>query len=325
MAPVFFLSAALLVAAGPAHGQAARKISIGLSSASLVAAAPRIAKEMGLFEKHGLDVKFIIMESANAATAALISKSIDVALAGPGEVIAAQIRGQRVVLIASVYSGLGASLILSKPVADSTGVSPTAPVIDRLKALDGIVIGTSNATSPYTVAFRGATKAAGSSPRFTYVSVPAMAASLETGAIHGFIASAPFWATPVLKGSGVIWISGPKGELPPENMPKSSIGLAVLRDVAAADPALIKKITAVVSDLNEALDERPAEVKAAAARLFPELDGQAFELLFASESPAWRSRPITVKDIAHEIGFVKSTGASLPGIDAIDPASLLFP
>jgi ABC-type nitrate/sulfonate/bicarbonate transport system substrate-binding protein len=280
---------------------------------------------MGLFEKHGLDVKFIIMESANAATAALISKSIDVALAGPGEVIAAQIRGQRVVLIASVYSGLGASLILSKPVADSTGVSPTAPVIDRLKALDGIVIGTSNATSPYTVAFRGATKAAGSSPRFTYVSVPAMAASLETGAIHGFIASAPFWATPVLKGSGVIWISGPKGELPPENMPKSSIGLAVLRDVAAADPALIKKITAVVSDLNEALDERPAEVKAAAARLFPELDGQAFELLFASESPAWRSRPITVKDIAHEIGFVKSTGASLPGIDAIDPASLLFP
>ena len=325
LAPACVLGAALLAAAGPAQGQAAQKISIGLSSASLVAAAPRIAKELGLFEKHGLDVRFIVMESASAATTAVISKSIDIALAGPGELIAAQTRGQKVVLVASVYRGLGASLILSKRVADRAGVSPTAPVNDRLKALDGIVIGTSNATSPYTVAFRGATKAAGSSPRFTYVSVPAMASSLESGAIQGFIASAPFWAAPVLKGSGVVWISGPKAELPAENIPKSSIGLAVLRDVAETDPGLITKLRAVVSDLNKALDQRPAEVKAAAARLFPELDASAFELLFASEAPAWRSEPLTTKDIAHEIEFVKSTGVSLPGIDALDPASLLLP
>ena len=49
-----------------------------------------------------------------------------------------------------------------------------------------------------------------------------MTAALESGAIQGFIAGAPFWAAPIVKGSGVLWISGPKGELPAEHVPVSS-------------------------------------------------------------------------------------------------------
>jgi len=307
----------------PASAQQLRPMSIGLSSASLVAAAPRVAKEMGLFEKHGLDVRFVTMESANAATAALISRSVDVALSGPGEVVAAQARGQRVVLIASAYSGLGASLILSKSVADRLGASPTAPLMDRLKVLDGLVIGTTNSTSPYTVAFRGVAKAAGANPRFTFLSVSAMAAALETGAIQGFINSAPYWAAPVLKGSGIVWISGPKGELPPENTPLTSVSLATMRDFATANPELMRGLGAALADLSSAIDERPADVKAAVAKLFPDLDAKSLDLLFASEAPAWRTKPLTATDMIREIGFVKSTGAAIPDIDKIDPASLL--
>ena len=44
----------------------------GLAEAvSLAAALPRLAKEMGFFEKHGLDITFVTMESAAVATAAL--------------------------------------------------------------------------------------------------------------------------------------------------------------------------------------------------------------------------------------------------------------
>jgi ABC-type nitrate/sulfonate/bicarbonate transport system substrate-binding protein len=316
--------AAIVAMAGTASGQKAREISIGLASTSFATAAPRIAKEMGLYEKRGLTAKFVVMDSANAATTAIISKSIEAAVSGPGEIVVAQGRGQKVVVIANTYGGLGASLVLSKSAADKLGVSPTAPVNARLKALDGLLIAAPSATSSYTVSFRVAAKAAGANVRFTYMAQPAMTAALESGAIQGYIAGAPFWAVPVVRGSGVLWIGGPKGELPAEYAPASTSSLQAMRDVAEANRDVMKRLADVISDLGKAIDERPAEVKAAVARLYPDLDAKTLDVLFASESRAWKAKPLTAKDMAHEIAFVKSNGVQLPQIDSVDPASMLF-
>lgn len=321
----WLVGAATLAAAVIATAQQPQPVSIGLSSSSTVAAAPRVAKELGLFDKHGLNVRFVVLENTNAATTAIISKSIDMALVGPGDLVAANTRGQNIVLIASAYAGMGGSLVLSKATADKLGVTANAPAKDRLKALDGLLIGTASATSPYTVAFRGATKGVDAAPRFTYLSVPGMAAALETGAVQGFIASASFWVPPVLKGSAVLWLNGPKGELPAENTPSLTLAVASLRDYAQANPAVVQKVNAVFADLSKAIDERPAEVKAAAVKLYPDLDARTLELMLNAELPAWKARRIAARDIAHEIEFVKATGAQLPGIEKLDPASLLFP
>ena len=154
---------------------------------------------------------------------------------------------------------------------------------------------------------------------------PAMTAALESGAIQGYIAGAPFWAVPVVRGSGVLWISGPKGELPSEYTPASASGLQAMRDAAEANSDVMKRLAAVQADLARAIDERPADVKAAVARLYPDLDAKTLDLLFASESRAWKARPLTAKDMAHEVAFVKLNGVQLPQIDSIDPASMLFP
>jgi ABC-type nitrate/sulfonate/bicarbonate transport system substrate-binding protein len=322
-AALAFGAAMLGLCAAPASAQP--QLTIGLSSASTVAAAPRVAKELGLFDKQGLNVRFVVLENTSAATTALISKSIDLGLIGPGDLVAAQVRGQKVVLVATAYAGLGGSLVLAKPVADKLGVAATAPIKDRLKALDGVLIGTASATSPYTVAVRGAMKGVDVTPRFTYISVPGMTAALESGAIQGFIASASFWVPPVLRGSAVLWINGPKGELPQENLPRLSLGVAAMRDYAQANPGVIQKVAAVFAELSKAIDERPADVKAAAVKLYPEVDARTLDLMLTSELPAWRSRPMTPNDFVHEIEFVKSTGVQLPGIEKLDPAALLFP
>jgi ABC-type nitrate/sulfonate/bicarbonate transport system substrate-binding protein len=313
--------------AGTAASQpATAPLTIGLSSASTVAAAPRVAKELGLFDKHGLNVRFVTLENTSAAMTALIARSVELALVGPGDLIAAQTRGQKVVLLTTAYAGLGGSLVLAKSVADKLGVAPNAPIRERLKALDGVLIGTASATSPYTVAVRGAMNGAGvAAPRFTYISVPGMAAALENGAVQGFIASASFWVPPVLKGTAVVWINGPKGELPAENTPRLSLGVAALREVAEANPALVQKIGAVFADLTKAIDERQSEVKAAAVRLYPDVDARTLDLMLTAEMPAWRSRALSVADLAHEIEFVKSTGVPLPGIDKLEPAALRYP
>ncbi|MBX3539974.1 MAG: ABC transporter substrate-binding protein [Chelatococcus sp.] len=300
-----------------------RDISIPISSLSFGTAAIRIAKELGLFEKHGLNAKIIVMDNANSATTALISKSVEVVLSGPGELVAAQGRGQKVVAIANTYNGLSASLVLAKDVAEKAGVSPTAPAAERLKALDGLIIGSTSATSSYTVSFKGAAEAVGANIRFTYMAQPAMVAALEKGAIQGFIAGAPFWGVPVVRDKAVLWLSGPKAELPPQNLPASSVSLQTMQDFATANPELMKSLAAVVADLGKAIEERPAEVKAAVAKLYPDVDAKTLDLLYAGEAAAWKARPLTAADMAHEVAFVKSTGTSLPQIDSVDPASML--
>jgi ABC-type nitrate/sulfonate/bicarbonate transport system substrate-binding protein len=324
-APLYLLAALIPALTGTAFAEQARDVSMGLASTSFATAPARIAKELGLYEKHGLEPRFTVMDNASAATTALISRSVNAALSGPGELVIAQARGQKVVVLANIYAGLSGSLVLSKSVADKLGTAPSAPIAERLKALDGLVIASPSATGAYTVALRGAAKSAGANIRFTYMALAAMPAALESGAVQGFIAGAPFWAFPIRKGSGILWISGPKAELPPENMPASSANLQVFSDFAAANPDWAKSLATVFTDLATAIDERPADVKAAVAKLYPDLDPGTVDLLFAAEAAAWKTKPATPADMARDIAFVKSIGTPIPQIDSIDPASMIYP
>ena len=75
----------------------------------------------------------------------------------------------------------------------------------------------------------------------------------------------------------------------------------------------------------EAIDKRPAEVKAAVVKVFPNVDSRTLDVLFASESLAWKARPLTAADIAHAIAYTKLSGIALPQLDGADPASMIWP
>ena len=318
------LCLALSLMPAAAISQPMKDVTIGLSTASLTVSSLRVAKEMGLFEKQGLNPKFVFMDSGNAALSGLIGGSFPAVVATSSDLVAAQAHGQKVVVIANIYSGLGGTLVLAKGAAEKLGVSPTAPVKERFKALEGLTLALPSATGGYTVAFRGAAQAAGVSIRSVYSAASNMPPSLESGAVQGFITSAPYWTYSVTKGSAIVWISGPKGEFG-ENSPASSASLQMMRDFAQANPDLVKKFTAVVADLGKAIEERPAEVKATLAKVFPEVDAATINLFFDYESSSWKGKPLTPSDMAHEIAFAKASGMQLPQIDSIDPASLLFP
>ena len=313
----------IVAMAGAASAQPLRDVTVGLSSGSLGTAAPRLAKELGFFEKRGINPKFVVMESGNAAVSALVSRSIDFSVAGPGDLILAQAHGQKMVVLANAYNGLVTSLVISKSTAEKLGISPSAPLETRLKALDGMVIGSPSATSVVTTAYGGGAKALGANIRFTYMSQQAMPAALESGAILGYAASAPFWAVPVVKGEAVLWINGPKGEVPYDYSPTMSAQLQATRSFAEANPELCRSMKDALADLAKAVDDRPADVKAALAKLYPELDGPTLDLLFVNESPAWKGKPVTAQQLAHEVAIVKSTGIKLPELDSIDAAAML--
>lgn len=319
------MGAVLAVTALPGHAQSGKKVVMGLAGQSMIASIPRFAQEMGLFEKRGLDVNFVTLDSANASATAMLAGSVEVAFSGPVELITARSRGRDVVSIVNTYGGLGGSLVLAKSVADKLGVAANAPIADRMRALKGLTLASPSATSAYTVTYKSAATAVGADVKFTYMAMPAMLAAMQSGAIQGYVASAPFWVPPVVNGSGVLWVAGPKAELPADLRPRSNSVLLTLRDTAKANPEMIKNLQAVFADFVEAIDKRPADVKAAVAKVFPNVDARTLDVLFESESLAWRAKPLTPADIVHEIAYAKLGGIALPQIDGVDPASMLWP
>jgi ABC-type nitrate/sulfonate/bicarbonate transport system substrate-binding protein len=317
-------AAAIMTMASTASAQEMRKISIGVSSASLPAAGARIAKEMGIFEKHGLAATVTPMDNASVATMGLISGSVEFATTSPTDVIVSRSRGQDLVAVTSVYRGFAGVLVLSKAVVDKLAVSSTAPVSERLKALNGLVIASPSASSTYTFSAKPAAEAVGAKIKFTYMAQPAMMAALETSAVQGFIAGAPFYASPVLKGTGVMWLNGPKREFPPEFTPANAVTLNTKREFAKANPDLVERVTAVFVDFAKAVKERPADVKVAISKIFPDIDAQTLELLFETEASGFQPTPLTVDDMSREIAYLKSSGADVPQIDKLNPADMLL-
>lgn len=319
------VGAALVASANSANAEEKlREFTITLSSSSLGVGAPRVAKEMGLFEKHGLSARIIPMDSGNTALTAVISKSADGALAGSGTVITAIARGQNLVPVVNGYGAFATTMVISKATMEKLGVSLDAPTKDRLKAVDGLLIGTPEPTAGSTLGFKGAAATVGAAMRFTYMAQTAMPAALEKGVIDGYLASAPYWAVSVASGRGVVWLSGPKGDLPPGTVNVSSTQLQMLREVAEKDPDLIKRVQAVFDDLHKAIDEHPDVVKAATARVYTDIDPKLLDIVFPYESAAWNAKLLTAQDWAGEIEFVKNSGTPIPGIEKVTPESLML-
>lgn len=315
----------LLTLSAGASAQDMPKVSLAIGSTSLVGSMGKLVGEMGLYRKHGLDAKVISVDNGAVANTALISKSVEFTTTSGSEIVVAQARGQEMVVINSVYSNFSGVLVLSKAVADKINLPPNATVQDKLKALDGLTIATPGATSSFTFALKPAAESVGAKPKFTYVAQGAMIAAFESGAIQGFIAGAPVYVPPVLKNTGVIWISGPKGEFPQEFLPAISNGVIALRSYAEANPEIIRRMREVYVDFANIARDRPEEVKAAIARMFPDMDRPTLDFLFETERASFKVKTPTAEDFVREIKFVKLSGLNLPNVDSINPAAMAFP
>jgi NitT/TauT family transport system substrate-binding protein len=89
-----------LAAAPTTHAQSLKRIKIGYPSLSFRQSNVWVAKEMGLFNKYGLEVEPILFRGGQVATQALVSG--DPPIVNIGTVVQATIQGHNVVLVAAV-------------------------------------------------------------------------------------------------------------------------------------------------------------------------------------------------------------------------------
>jgi ABC-type nitrate/sulfonate/bicarbonate transport system substrate-binding protein len=320
------LAGAMMASSAPgasAQSAALTPITMAVSSTTLAYGGLRIAQQAGLFQKNGLDPKVIVMDSGNAAITAVLAGSAEFSAAGPGEVLAAKVRGQNMVILANMYRGLSGSLVLSKATAAKLALPANASVEQKLKVLNGLTIASPSATSAYTHPVKSAAEAVKANIKFIYMAQPAMVAALRVGAVQGMIAGAPFSLMPISDGSGVLWLSGPKGDLPPSVLPASSACLQTSETYAKAHPKIIKEIHKVFADLSQVIKQHPEQAKAMLGKGYPDLDPAALAAIFEEDGQNWAQPVMTEADIRQEIAIQMSSG-SLQNADQVAPASILL-
>jgi ABC-type nitrate/sulfonate/bicarbonate transport system substrate-binding protein len=103
-----FAVAFCVVASVSATAQTRTNFASNITSESMTAVW--VARERGLFKKHGLDMQYIVMPRSPLAIAALVAGEIDVAIVGPGHLISAGTGGADLIGIANFFLKLDCRL-----------------------------------------------------------------------------------------------------------------------------------------------------------------------------------------------------------------------
>ena len=119
---------ALILTATTASAQGLKKIRIGYPSLSFRQSNVWIAKEVGLFNKYGLEVEPIFLRGGQMATQALVAG--DPPIVNIGTVVQASLRGHNLVLVAAVENNYD-QIVFARP------------TITRLEQLKGKAFGVS--------------------------------------------------------------------------------------------------------------------------------------------------------------------------------------
>lgn len=313
-----------LGAALPAAAAEPLKITLGLASGSIPSSIPRVANELGLFEKHGLQVEFTAMQNASTVASALLSGSVDFMTTATPEPIIANARGQQVRTVGALYNGFAAVVVLDDEVVEKSGVAPDAPMEERLKVLDGLTIASVSATSNFTIGLKCAAAKVGADVTVTYLDMPAMVAALSRGAVQGFVATAPYYAVSQVSGDGVPWINGPKGEFPDGCSVNYALGLHTMERFANENPEVITRIKAVFAEFSDIATSQPEVVTVALKKLYPDIDANLIDVIYQTEAFGFAGADLTVEGMQKEIEFIKMGGAQIPGIDKVDAAKLII-
>ncbi len=109
-------AAAFAFSSAIAHAQPI-KAGVGVYTGSLVAVPAYVAKEQGIYAKHGLDVSLVDFRAAPDATAALFSGAIDLMSNSPGNMMLVNSRGKDLVNIIDNYPAPVWSVVVNKNVA----------------------------------------------------------------------------------------------------------------------------------------------------------------------------------------------------------------
>lgn len=180
--------------------------------------------------------------------------------------------------------------MISTEAAEESGISPDAPLEERLQALKDLKIGMTRPGSLTDKQVRHLMRIGGLSEGDVEVIAiggpPNLLSALERGQIDGFAISVPHYQVAAERGSAVIWVDNAKGEDPSID-PFMMESLLTTDDYAAASPDVVR---AMVDALERAVDDlatKPAEeIRTVVQEAYAKVDPKTMLLGIEAIKPA---------------------------------------
>lgn len=259
-----------LAACGGDTGGEGGRTEITVSSLPSAFLAPLyIAEKDGIFERAGLDVTIVELQSGADGVPAVISGSSQFADLGFDDLATLAAEGEdSITMVHNLVRRVTFTLVMNPDVARERGVSRESPIEARYAALKGLRLGVTSPGAASDKYMRYYLREAGLDPERDAEIIAigdgaSLLAALETEQIDAYQLSPPTPYVAEAGGFGTVLIDGPSGDVP-QFADFAYTGFAANREWAEANPEATRAFNQA---LNEAMGQVLADPHAAAEKI----------------------------------------------------------
>ncbi len=290
-----------------------------------------LAEDHGYYKDEGLEVERVLMAGGPPALTALLSGDGGANLSGPGELLAAVGKGQRLRLLMAHTNTMPGIIVISREVAKRVGITADSPLADRQKALGQISKPRIGITAPGSVTDgigRLAISQAGLDPTTEAQLVPLGTASnsiaaMGNGQIDGFFGFSPGAETAIEQLGAVPLLINQAGEVRGGDRFQGMTLQARAKDLEANRESYEALVRADVKALKSLVDNPVEAGKALRTKRFGHLGQTIWDRMWDRIQDCWGNPYITEDSIAawFDAGLVdsgESDGSGFPYDEVID-------
>jgi ABC-type nitrate/sulfonate/bicarbonate transport system substrate-binding protein len=202
-----------------AHAQTPRKVKMTLPVVALTTAPVYLAEAKGYFAQEGLSVELNVTGGGGPDIKALIAGDVDFTYTASDQVILPWQEGKRLVMVMGVIPRALINWAMHKDVAQAKGITEKSPLADKLKALRGLTIGSTQPGSLTANLAAYTLRKAGLVPQQDANVIPVGSgltwlAALEQRKVDVALMSPPLPDTAVARGFAILLIDNARGEDP---------------------------------------------------------------------------------------------------------------
>ena len=207
-------AAAFVLCAASARAEPVEDATMAVPAVGFPFVAGYIADGLGLWEKHGLRVKTIVIAGIGS-TNAVISGSAEFAQISGLSLTRAAAHGQRLLAIVNTTDKPITEITIRKDIADATGFDPRTPLAKRAQILKDRTFAIGGVNTVVHAYLRIVALVGGLDPESIRVAPMAgdnMLAGMQTKAIDGMSTVLPWTRKGTVEGTTVLVASGAEGD-----------------------------------------------------------------------------------------------------------------
>jgi NitT/TauT family transport system substrate-binding protein len=259
-----------------------------------------IALDGGFFEKQGIDMNLVNVQSGPQQMAAVLGGSALISTIGLEQNMHADARGGSFVAICANFNAFPMSLVVTRKAIAQNRINLADPLAETIRRLRGLRIGITGPGSSTDEFIRTLLVLQKLNPDTEVHLLPVgpganMLAAMEAGSVDGFVWSAPFSTEAVSKGLAEIVVDPMKGTVP-EFRNYAYLAISTSRQTLAAQRPLLLSVVRAYAAAMKFTHQQTDKARELIRHRFPKMNDADYATAFAEYVPGVPQSPLISKE-----------------------------